>query len=166
MSELAASTNIRIETAAKSNAEDLERLLEAAKLPIDGVRDCIESTIVAWSDDRIIGSAALEIYASGVLLRSVAVEEAWRGHGIGEQLTGAALSLALRQGATVAFLLTTTATGFFPRFGFKTIDRNEVPNDVRQSVEFTSACPSTATVMRAHLGPTLGTRSLEENEKS
>ena len=157
--------NIRIETATKNNAADVERLLESAKLPIAGVRGCIDSTVVALANGRIIGSAALEIYASGVLLRSVAVEETWRGHGIGEQLTGAALSLARRQGATVAFLLTTTAAGFFPRFGFKAIDRDEVPDDVRQSVEFTSACPSTATVMRAHLGPTLGTSSLEENEK-
>jgi amino-acid N-acetyltransferase len=143
--------NIRIETPAKSNIADVERLLEAAKLPIAGVRDCIESTIVAWSDDRIIGSAALEIYPSGVLLRSVAVDEAWRGHGLGEQLTEAALALALRRGATVAFLLTTTASDFFPRFGFMPINRDDVPDDVRESVEFTSACPSTATVMRADL---------------
>ena len=143
--------DIRIETAKKNNIADLERLLESAKLPIDGVRDCIESTIVAWANNRIIGSAALEIYPSGVLLRSVAVEEAWRGHGIGEQLTEAALSLALRRGATVAFLLTTTASGFFPRFGFMQIDRDAVPDDVRQSVEFTSACPASAIVMRAYL---------------
>jgi hypothetical protein len=54
------------------------------------------------------------------------------------------------------------ASGTHPR---RLMDRDEVPDDVRQSVEFTSACPSTATVMRAHLGPTLGTRSLEEHEK-
>ena len=49
------------------------------------------------------------------------------------------------------YLLTTTAAGFFPKFGFERIDRCDVPRSVQMSVEFTSACPSSATVMRKYL---------------
>jgi hypothetical protein len=35
----------------------------------------------------------------------------------------------------------------FPKFGFETIARAEFPPTVQQSVEVTSACPSTTTVM-------------------
>ena len=36
------------------------------------------------------------------------------------------------------FLLTTTAERFFPKFGFEQITRDEVPETVQASVEFTS----------------------------
>ena len=41
--------NMRIEAAAKSNATDVERLLELANLRTEGTRECIDSTIVAWT---------------------------------------------------------------------------------------------------------------------
>ena len=46
------------------------------------------------------------------------------------------------------YLLTTTADGFFPRFGFSRITRDDVPDSVKGSVEFRSACPASAVVMR------------------
>jgi amino-acid N-acetyltransferase len=48
----------------------------------------------------------------------------------------------------MVFLLTTTAERFFPKFGFEQIDREQVPASVQQSVEFQSACPASAIVMR------------------
>ena len=71
-----------------------------------------------------------------------------RGTGLGHRLTEAALALADRLGAPAVFLLTTTAERFFPRFGFRVVSRDEVPPGVQQSVEFRSACPASATVMR------------------
>jgi len=50
-------------------------------------------------------------------------------------------------------LLTTTAADFFPKFGFEPIARADVPASVQSSIEFTSACPATATVMRKTLAP-------------
>jgi amino-acid N-acetyltransferase len=46
------------------------------------------------------------------------------------------------------YLLTTTAERFFRTFGFERIERAAVPQSVQTSIEFTSACPSSATVMR------------------
>ena len=71
--------------------------------------------------------------------------------GMVRQLTGAALQLATTRGANAVFLLTTTAERFFPRFGFEPIDREQVPQSVRASVEFQSACPASAIVMRKQL---------------
>ena len=53
------------------------------------------------------------------------------------------------------YLLTTTAEGWFPRFGFERIAREEVSEAVRGSVEFGGACPATAAVMR-RVGPRAG----------
>jgi len=49
------------------------------------------------------------------------------------------------------YLLTTTAADFFPRCGFRRIARADVAPAVQQSVEFTTACPSSALVMARQL---------------
>jgi amino-acid N-acetyltransferase len=51
-------------------------------------------------------------------------------------------------GVPAVFLLTTTAEHYFPKFGFAHIGRQDVPTSVQTSLEFTTACPSSATVMR------------------
>ena len=93
----------------------------------------------------------MEFYADGALLRSVAVDPSWQGKQLGHRLTDAALHIATARGANTVFLLTTTAERFFPQFGFEPIDREQVPPSVRASVEFQSACPASAIVMRKQL---------------
>ena len=63
----------------------------------------------------------------------------------------AALAEAAAAGTRDIYLLTTTAGGYFPRFGFTVVSRADVPASVQASVEFTTACPNTATVMHARL---------------
>ena len=48
-------------------------LLERSGLPPDGLREHVATTLVARDGARVVGSAALELYGTGALLRSVAV---------------------------------------------------------------------------------------------
>lgn len=123
-------------------------LLRDHKLPVDGLQTHLATTLVVRDEAAIVGSAALEVYEDGALLRSVAVAPALQHSGLGRTLTGAAIDLARARRVPALYLLTTTAEGYFPRFGFERIDRAEVPPGVRRSVEFTSACPASAIVMR------------------
>ena len=63
----------------------------------------------------------------------------------------AAETLASETGASELILLTETAEPFFARLGYEVIDRTTVPDDVAGSIEFTTACPTSATAMRRHL---------------
>lgn len=126
-------------------------LLTENHLPTDGLTDHLATTLVARREGRIVGSAAVEIYPDGALLRSVAVAPAWQRHRLGRGLTEAAIRLAQRRGMPAVYLLTTTAEQYFPKFGFEQIARADVPATVQTSVEFTSACPSSAIVMRKRL---------------
>jgi amino-acid N-acetyltransferase len=74
---------------------------------------------------------------------------------VGVRIVEGALALARARGVRSVYLLTTTAEQFFPRFGFKPVPRADVPAGVQQSVEFQSACPSTAVAMGVTLQPTL-----------
>jgi amino-acid N-acetyltransferase len=140
--------DVLIDDATPTDANGVLGLLERTHLPTDGLVDHISTTLVARESGRIVGSAALEIYNDGALLRSVAVDPAMQGTGLGHRLTEAATERAIEMGVPVLYLLTTTAEHFFPRFGFSRIEREDVPASVRQSVEFQSACPATAVVMR------------------
>ena len=141
----------QIEPARPEDADDVCRLLEPNHLPVDGLQDHLATTLVARENGKIIGSAALEVYTDGALLRSVAVAPEAQGQGLGHRLTEAAVRMAAAVNVPGIYLLTTTAERFFPRFGFERIARTDVPATVQASIEFTSACPASAVVMRKSL---------------
>ena len=86
------------------------------------------------------------------LLRSVAVDARRRGRHVGHQLTEAALQLGERAWRSRrCFLLTTTAESSSRALVSSRSQREDVPPSVRASVEFTSACPASAVVMRKRL---------------
>ncbi|MBI2939398.1 MAG: GNAT family N-acetyltransferase [Chloroflexi bacterium] len=145
--------NASIERAGKEELAAIFALLARAGLPRDGLADHWMTTLVAREGQTVVGSAAVELYGDSALLRSVAVEEAWRGQGLGQRLTRAALDLARRHEVRIVFLLTETACAFFTRFGFRRIARSEVAPVVQRSAEFAEAgCPC-AEVMRVELSP-------------
>jgi amino-acid N-acetyltransferase len=80
------------------------------------------------------------------LLRSVAVDE--QGRGTGRALVDAAIRFARDRGIRTMYLLTTTAEEYFLTCGFERVTRADVPVGVQSSLEFTSACPASAIVMR------------------
>lgn len=139
---------MRIERATGDDGPAILQLLADCALPIAGVLDHLDTALIARDENRVVGCAALEIYADGALLRSVAVDSSLARQGVGTQLTKAALDLAAALAVGEVFLLTTTAEGFFPRFGFEATDRAHVPASILASIEFVSACPTTAIVMR------------------
>jgi amino-acid N-acetyltransferase len=129
----------------------VHELLGQCNLPLAGIDQHVATMLIAREQGNVVGTAALELYADGALLRSVAVDPSYQGRGLGHQLTDAALRLAEARQAPAVFVLTTTAERFFPKFGFEQITRDDVPTSVKASVEFESACPASATVMRKRL---------------
>ena len=150
-----------------AHVEDLPAilaLLQKSGLPQDGLSDHVTTTLVAREDHAIVGSAALELYGTVALLRSVAVADQLRGQGLGQQLTKEALKLAEQHGVTLVYLLTETASGFFPRFGFRPIPRSEAAPAVHASTEWTTACPDTAQAMVTDLHAMKPERTAEESD--
>jgi amino-acid N-acetyltransferase len=140
-------TTVLIDPATPTDLPALLALLTASGLPHAGLAEHLATGLVARTTDALVGSAALELYGPSALLRSVAVAPALRGQGLGQRLTSAALALARAYGVRQIYLLTTTAEGYFPRFGFTPIARATVDPAVQASVEFTSACPANARVL-------------------
>ena len=139
-----------IRPATPNDWDSVAALLSAASLPLEGVREHLGDFVIAEDADTsaMVGCAAVERYGDAGLLRSVVVTPSERGRGTGVALVERCLSDAREAGLGTLVLLTTTAQGYFPRFGFEVVDRALVPEAVRESAEFRGACPASATVMR------------------
>ena len=140
-----------IRTATAADWSAIERLLTDSGLPLDGARDHIREFIVAEENGSIAGCAAVERYGEVALLRSVAVDSAFRDQRLGESMVSQLIGDARRSGVTSIFLLTTTAAEWFPRFGFRSIERALAPAELLESSEFRGACPATAVLMSLDL---------------
>jgi amino-acid N-acetyltransferase len=139
---------LELRTAREGDLQEILALLGRAQLPTAGVAESLSHFIVAEHEGDLIGVAGLEVYGASALLRSVAVEESWRGSGVGRTLIDRALYQARQAAIEDVYLLTTTAERYFPRFGFSCVGRDEVGKEIRASVEFQDACPASAVVMR------------------
>jgi amino-acid N-acetyltransferase len=136
----------------------VRKLLADAGLPGEDVAPHFGDgyAVAVASDGAIIGATGVEVHgvvgdARYGLLRSAVVADAWRGRGVGEALARDRLAWARAQGLAEVYLLTTTAAGWFPRFGFALVTRESAPAPLQRSSEFASTCPSSAVTMRLRL---------------
>ncbi|WP_394829155.1 arsenic resistance N-acetyltransferase ArsN2 [Pendulispora albinea] len=133
----------------ETDLPEVERLLIAAGLPLDGLRDQFPTGyVLAKGDDgALVGVAGLEAYGDAGLLRSVAVVDAARSAGIGGALVTERLEHAAGRGMREVFLLTTTAADYFRKRGFRETTRASAPAALAASPEFAGACPASATCL-------------------
>ncbi len=121
-------------------------LLEEADLPRDGVQDHLGDFLPAERAGAPVGCAALECYARNGLLRPVAVRRGDQGAGFGQAIVRRLLERATADGLHNVSLLTTTATDYFPRFGFRFVPRAEFPP--RSNGRSSSARPAQPPLLR------------------
>ncbi|MGH7585256.1 MAG: arsenic resistance N-acetyltransferase ArsN2 [Gemmatimonadales bacterium] len=140
-----------------AEARDLtwaRELLTQASLPTQGLEDQFPRAYAVLEEDgKSVGLAGLERYGRFGLLRSVAVSPRQRGSGGGSALVSDRLAAAGADGVESVFLLTTTADRWFPRFGFRPVERASLPPEIAASPEASVACPDGAAVLRLDFGP-------------
>lgn len=140
--------SVVIAAATERDVPAIKDLLVASDLPTAGVDEHWRTFIVARDGDRIVGCGGAEAYQFAALIRSIAVEPAYRSQGLGRRMVRQLLDRLASRGLREFYLLTTTAEAYFKKRGFKTIDRDEVHPQLLNSREFQDACPSSATCMR------------------
>jgi amino-acid N-acetyltransferase len=136
----------------------VQQLLTQVALPTVGVEaifahDASDFVVASnpSNDDAVIAVGGLEVCGQHALLRSIAVHPAWQGYGLAALIVTRLIAQAESRGLDALYLLTTTADGYFPRFGFAHVSRSEVPMAIAQTLEFAGACPASATAMCKHL---------------
>ena len=143
-----------VRAAADADLPAVRRLLSTVALPLDGLSDFFPAgyAVAIGPEGELVGVAGIEVHGDQGLLRSVAVSPKVQGGGIGADLARDRLAWAAGAGLLGVHLLTTTASPYFARLGFATVNRADLPAAIRASVEFTQACPETAVAMSLPVG--------------
>ncbi len=138
-------------SAGKSDERAIKSLLMKESLPAQDLSVGRQSFIVAKTGSRLIGCVGLEIHGQDGLLRSLAVENDFRGRGLALSLYERLSSTARQKGVRRLHLLTTTARTLFKKWGFQEIQRLKAPPSIQRTAEFKTLCPSTAVYMTRDL---------------
>jgi amino-acid N-acetyltransferase len=141
-------SEITIAPATEADLVSIKDLLIASKLPTAGIDEHWRTFLVARDGEYVVGCCGSEAYQFAALVRSVAVNAAYRKQGIGRRLVRQLLDRLASRGLREFYLLTTDAEAYFKKRGFKPIDRDEVHPQLLSSSEFQGDCPDTAVCMR------------------
>ncbi|HEX7964906.1 MAG TPA: arsenic resistance N-acetyltransferase ArsN2 [Gammaproteobacteria bacterium] len=129
-------------------------LLEAADLSTEDITPgMLEHFKVAHLGPVLVGCAGLDVQGEAALLRSVAVDEAHRGLGLGKRLVQAMEDHAREEGVRELYLLTTTAEAFFAGLDYRKLPRSEAPAGIAATEQFAGLCPSSSSFMAKTLIP-------------
>jgi amino-acid N-acetyltransferase len=144
----------RLRPTVEEDRQLVSEMLVDAGLPTDGLEEQFgESYVIAELEGRVVGAGGIEVYGDYGLLRSVVVGKGERGLGLGELIVNDRLRWSARQGLRAVYLLTITVPEFFKHIGFAEMNRNEMPNEIQESKEYSEVCPVTATAMMIRLDP-------------
>lgn len=138
---------IKIRAARPQDCSDVALLLKMADLPIDDIDSNLVGFIVAFDNEQLVGTVGIEAYGELGLLRSLAVAQSHRNRQIGERLFQNALEYAKSRGIKNLYLQTTTADTYFAKRGFEVINRDAVPEVIKQTQQYSQICPDTAVIM-------------------
>ncbi len=97
---------------------------------LNDIYESIQDFYVYTDNQTVVGCAALHVVWEHLAeLRSMAILPDHQGHGIGKQLVYFSKQEAKRLGVSHIFLLTYEDL-FFKQFGFKHIDKSELPHKI------------------------------------
>ncbi len=142
---------MQIVKATEQSRNEIINLLKTNNLPVEDLPDTLKDFYAAVDDEKIVGLIGMEQYSHFGLLRSMVVHPIYRNRQIAEMLLQLLEQTATNSGVTTMYLLTETAENYFSKRKYQVITRDEVPQALFQSSEFSHVCPVSATVMKKDL---------------
>jgi amino-acid N-acetyltransferase len=100
----------------------------------------------------VVALIGLEQYRSVGLLRSLAVTPSCRGQGVARELVSYIESFAASRGVESLCLLTTTVEVLFIKLGYHPTSRQEAPQAIQVTSQFSGLCPSSSAFLSKRLG--------------
>ena len=144
------SDSFRIDVATIDDLESLKEMLESIDESTDDIDPDLTRIFVIRNeaDENLIGCIALEVFTGTALLRSFAMDQAYSGDEIWSRLVKQLLDDAFNHGSEAVYVCAKNAPSFFWNQGFKGIDLDDVPEEIRKSKLFTENCPQVAAFVK------------------
>jgi len=126
---------------------DVVSLLNKCNLPTSDITPEKLVLFFGVGEPDLDGVIGLEVHEGCGLIRSLAVDEDCRNQGIAKNLLSIIEAKAREKEIHSLFLLTTTAPSYFKKHGYSEVSRDDIPEAIKKTSEFSSVCPKSAIVM-------------------
>lgn len=140
--------------AGADNELEIKQLLAACDLNHEDITTALlEHFLLGRDGARLVAMIGLEIKNHSALLRSLAVDAAYRNRRIAAGLVDKIEEYAKSLNVDGLYLLTLTAEAFFKKCGYQLTARDSAPVGIQRTAEFENLCPASAVCMVKHLSP-------------
>ena len=136
----------------KEEIDKLGSLLKSDQLCFNDVNDNGVHLFSVSYKDEVVGYFGYELFDNLALFRSMVVVPMARNQGYGKLIWQQAKTRLEEAGIKEVFLLTNTASPFFAKQNFVTIERGSVPTSIAGTTEFKDFCPDDSICMKIDLG--------------
>jgi amino-acid N-acetyltransferase len=128
---------LKVEKATLKEVSQIQKLVNSYArkgflLPrsLPDIYESIREFFVVKDGSEVAAAGALKIFWEDLAeIRSLAVDEKYRGQGLGRELVDACFREAMELGVKKVFVLTNTPE-YFSRLGFYSVDRKDLPQKV------------------------------------
>lgn len=118
------------------DAEAMAALIVSGELPPFFLEPYIEGFLAIEHEGRIVGTGGVEFYGDDAVIRSVVVDPAARGLGLGIDIGTLLEDDALKSGARDVYLFTMHAYEFWKRLGYIDLPLDQWPENVRENWQY------------------------------
>jgi N-acetylglutamate synthase-like GNAT family acetyltransferase len=119
-----------------SDALEMAALIVSGELPPFFLEPFIDGFLVIEHDGRMVATGGLEFYGEDAVIRSVVVDPAARGIGLGVDVGRLLEEDALKSGARDVYLFTMHAHEFWKRLGYIDLPLDKWPENVRENWQY------------------------------
>lgn len=140
-----------IQKAEIGQLEEIQNLLKNSGLPYEDIGMHLNNFLCVMNNEKIIAAGGFEIYDDVALLRSLAVTEAKRNEGLGQLIYAALIEHAKTKNIKQIYLLTETAEKFFIKNGFTKVERNIIPDTIKNTYEYKVLCAESAILLMKNI---------------
>jgi|CXWL01.1.fsa_nt_gi N-acetylglutamate synthase-like GNAT family acetyltransferase len=123
----------------RATIADVPRMVEliaGANLPPLFVVEHIDGFVVAERGEAVVGCGGIELFGRCAVIRSVVVDEAWRGTGLGKRLYDALMAIAVPGSISDVYLFTADARDFWQHLGFREITFEDWKPEARMNWQY------------------------------
>jgi amino-acid N-acetyltransferase len=123
---------IKFRRARSEDVPELARVIMEAKLPPFFIEEFVGGFVFAEKDGRMIAAGGMEVYESCGFLRSIAVDEAARGLGLGRKIADLLHEDARASGLEQLYLYTQDAYMFWKHVGYADVPFDSWPVETHE----------------------------------
>lgn len=146
-------SQLQLSSATTADLSLIRDWLAQHHLPTADLSEILDCLYLGKQGVQVVGVGGIERRGKDGLLRSLVIAPTLQRQGYGQQMTQLLIQQAQTEQLQALYLLTNTAAHFFAGLGFERIEREVAPVTMRQTAEFRSLCPDSATCMRLLLTP-------------